>query len=102
MTFDKQVNVGRAYAALEVALDAAIGLLQDPDVPKTRYEGTMQYILGARERAKILFANRSLGEEELKKLIEPTWSGHPPSEDVGGGFQNSGVYQTDGLSGFRG
>lgn len=79
MTFDEQMNVSRAYAVLEVALDAAIGLLQDPDVPKTRYQGTMQYILGARERAKILFANRSLDEKELEKLIEPTWSDNPPS-----------------------
>lgn len=39
--------------------------------------------------------------ETQKKHQELNWKNKLP-DDIGGGFQNSGVWKTDGLSGFRG
>jgi len=51
------------------------------------------------EEKRIIEERNRMKEVKETKLVDKK-SNQP--NDIGGGFQNSGVWQTDGLSGFRG
>jgi len=73
MTHNEQVNIIRAHAVLDHALDLAIDLLKDPEIPPHRQEATLKFIQGAKERATILFEQRSLSEKETDELVRHTY-----------------------------